>query len=71
MNSGEREGVLQMQAEIASLGALLRCVRIAAENGQPESLIASALASCEDVATSLVDRIDDIPGLNDAREGGQ
>lgn len=68
MTEAEESGVLATQAEIACLAALIRCVRIASENGQPSSLIDSALASCEDVATAMADRMDLIPGISGAPE---
>jgi len=64
MIATEQQAVLATQAEVATLGALLRCVRIASENGQPSSIIESAIAACEDLATSIADRMDTIPGLS-------
>ncbi len=59
----EQEAVLATQAEVGSLSALILCVRIASENGQPGTLIETALAACEEYATSIADRMDAIPGL--------
>jgi len=64
MNAVEQSGVLATQAEVACLTALLRCVRIASENGQPSTIIESAIAACEDVAKGIADRMDTIPGLS-------
>lgn len=69
MIAAEQQGVLATQAEVASLSALLRCVRIASENGQPSTLIDSAIAACEDVASGIADRMDKIDGLYPKTEG--
>lgn len=67
----EQQGVLAVQAEVACLGALLRCVRVASENGHPSTLIESAIAACEDVATGIADRMDKIDGLYPKTEGSR
>jgi hypothetical protein len=71
MIAAEQQGVLAVQAEVACLGALLRCVRVASENGQPSTLIESAIAACEDVATGIADRMDKIEGLYPRTEGSR
>lgn len=68
MNRPEQNAVSNIQAEIACLAALLRCVRVASESGQPQTVTESAMSCCEDVATAIADRMEDIPGLNSAPE---
>ena len=71
MIAAEQQGVLAVQAEVACLGALLRCVRVASENGHPGTLIESAIAACEDVAIGIADRMDKIDGLYPKTEGSR
>jgi len=71
MIAAEQQDVLVAQAEVACLSALLRCVRIASETGQPTTIIESAIAACEDISSGIADRMDKISGLYPKTEGSR
>lgn len=69
MKRHEQNAVASTQADVSCLGALLKCVRVASESGQPQALIESALSTCEEIATAIAERMENIPGFNSPAEG--